>query len=73
MMIVLQCMGAYITFKRDTLPDFLIWKMLVESEYVVRLEPGTTNYGGANIGANNGYVTLRPLEEYKTELTFGVK
>ena len=51
MMIVLQCMGAYITFKRDTLPDFLIWKMLVESEYVVRLEPGTTNYGGANIGA----------------------
>ena len=68
-----ESMGAYITYKRDTLPDFLIWKMLGESEYVVGLEPRTTNYGGANIGANNGYVTLRPFEKYKTELTFGVK
>ena len=61
---------AHITYKRDTLPDFLIWKMLGESKYVVGLEPRTTNYGGQNIGKNNAYVKLRPFEEYKTYLKF---
>ena len=63
-------MEAYITYKRDTLPAFLIWKMLGESEYVVGLEPRTTNFGGQNIGKNSAYVKLRPFEEYKTYLKF---
>ena len=65
--------GAYITYKRDNLPDFLIWKMLGESEYVVGLEPRTTNFGGANIEKNNKYVTLKPFEEFKTYLKFDFK
>ena len=66
-------MGAYITYKRDTMPDFLIWKMLGESEYVVGLEPRTTNFGGQNIINNNAFVTLKPFEEYKSYLEFSFK
>lgn len=65
--------GAYITYKRDTLPDFLVWKMLGESEYVVGLEPRTTSYGGKNISDNNKFVSVQPFEEYKTNLKFSFK
>lgn len=65
--------GAYITYKRDTMPDFLVWKMLGESEYVVGLEPRTTNYGGEDIEKNNKYVALKPFEEYKSYLEFKFK
>lgn len=65
--------GAYITYKTDTLPKFTLWKMLCEGEYVVGLEPRTTNRGGENIGKNNEYVTLKPFEEYKTHLKFEFK
>ena len=66
-------MGAYITYKTDTLPDFLVWKMLGESEYVVGLEPRTTNFGGENIVKNDTYVKLKPFEEYNTYLKFEFK
>ena len=46
-------MGAYITYERNTLPTFVIWKMLGESEYVIGLEPRTTALGGQNIAYNN--------------------
>ena len=62
--------GAYITYKTQTLPDFLIWKMPGESDYVIGLEPRTTSYGGINIEKNNKYVTLKPFEEYQTDLKF---
>lgn len=65
--------GAYITYERDTLPDFLVWKMLDESDYVVSLEPRTTVLGGKKIIDNNKFVTLKPFEEYKTKLKFEVK
>ena len=65
--------GAYITYKRDNLPDFYVWKMMGESEYVVGLEPRTTNYGGEDIAKNDAYTTLKPFEEYKTELKFSFK
>ncbi len=58
--------GAYITYNRSTLPDFVMWKMLGESEYVIGLEPRTTRFGGANIGKNDAYVKLPPFEEYRT-------
>ena len=61
---------ARLTYKRDTMPDFLIWKMLGESEYVVGLEPRTTSLGGAQIARQNKYVSLTPFEEYKTYLKF---
>ena len=64
---------AQLTYKTDTMPDFLIWKMLGESEYVVGLEPRTTRYGGQEIIENNKYVTLHPFEEYKTYLKFEFK
>ncbi len=65
--------GAYITYERKTLPDFLIWKMLGESEYVVGLEPRTTSYGGQDIVKNNKYVSVKPFEEYCTNLKFSFK
>jgi len=65
--------GAYITYERGTLPDFLIWKMLGESEYVVGLEPRTTNCGGENIAEQGKYVVVNPFEEYRTKLKFTVK
>lgn len=66
-------MGAYLTYERDTLPEFLIWKMLGESEYVVGLEPRTTAYGGQNIADHDAYVKLEPFEEYRTKMKFTVK
>lgn len=65
--------GAYITYERNTLPDFLIWKMLGESEYVIGLEPRTTALGGQDIADNNRYIALRPFEKYETKLKFKVK
>ena len=65
--------GAYITHKTDTLPDFVIWKMEGESEYVVGLEPRTTCYGGENIAKHDGYVVLKPMEEYNTQLKISFK
>lgn len=65
--------GAYITYERNTLPEFLVWKMLGESEYVVGLEPRTTNLGGQEIVDNDAYVCLAPFEEYKTNLKFSFK
>ncbi len=61
---------ASLTYKSDTMPDFLVWKMLGESEYVVGLEPRTTVYGGQEIAKREKYVNLPPLEEYKTYLKF---
>ncbi len=63
----------YLTYNAKTTPDFLIWKMLGESEYVVGLEPRTTNLGGGNIEKNNKYVKLKPFEEYKTYIKFEIK
>lgn len=65
--------GAYITYKTDTCPEFLVWKMLGESEYVVGLEPRTTNLGGENIIKKDAFVTLKPFNEYKTYLKFKFK
>lgn len=62
--------AVYLTYNKNTLPDFLIWKMLGESEYVIGLEPRTTNFGGENIAKNDKYVILKPFEEYKTYLKF---
>lgn len=65
--------GAYITYERDSLEDFLVWKMMGESEYVVGLEPRTTSLGGKNIVAQDKYVVVAPFGEYKTKLTFSFK
>ena len=61
-----------LTYNTDTLPDFLLWKMLGEGDYAIGLEPRTTVYGGENIRKNNKYVILKPFEEYKTYLKFEV-
>ena len=63
-------MAAYLTFSMDTLPMFLVWKMLGESEYTVGLEPRTTNLGGDNIAANGEFVELAPFAEHRTALRF---
>ena len=66
-------LGAYVTYERDTLPDFLIWKMLGESEYVVGLEPRTTCHGGQGIIDHDKFVKLESFAEYKTKLKFEVR
>ena len=65
--------GAYITYERKNLPEFLVWKMLGESEYVVGLEPRTTASGGETLKNENKYVQIKPFEEYKTSLKFSFK
>ena len=65
--------GAYLTYERKTLPDFVIWKMLGESEYVIGLEPRTTELGGQDIVDRDVYVKLEPFEEYRTKLKFSVR
>ena len=65
--------GAYITYDRKTLPDFLLWKKLAECDYTIGLEPRTTSLGGVNIAKNNKFMILKPFEEYKTKLTFSFK
>ena len=62
--------GAYITYDRNTLPDFVMWKMLGEGEYVIGLEPRTTAFGGEGIASHDTYVKLKPFEEYRTKLEF---
>ena len=66
-------MEATLTYQRDTLPDFVIWKMLGESEYVIGLEPRTTALGGNNIRKQNTLIPLAPFEDRKMLLTFHVK
>ncbi len=66
-------MGAYLTYNTGTLPDFLVWKMMGESEYVVGLEPRTTSLGGDDIKEQKKFVSLKPFEELKTNLKFEMK
>lgn len=66
-------MGAYITYNADTLPDFLIWQMFGESEYVIGLEPRTTSMGGQNMLNNNKLVNIKPMEEYTTKFEIELK
>lgn len=68
-----KSIGVYLTYGRSTLPDFLIWKMLGESEYVIGLEPRTTAYGGQSIIDHNAYVKLKSFEEYGTKLKFSFR
>ena len=68
-----ESIGAYLTYERNTLQDFLIWKMLGESEYVIGLEPRTTAYGGQDIVDHNAYVKLEPFVEYQTKLKFSMR
>lgn len=65
--------GAYITYERKNLPDFLMWKMYGESDYVIGLEPRTTSLGGGDVEKEGKYVTLKPFEEYETKLVFSFK
>lgn len=66
--------GAYITYNRDTLPDFLIWKMPGESDYVIGLEPRTTSLGGMkDIKAQGKEVRLKPFGKITTKLKFTCK
>lgn len=66
-------MEVSLTYNRDTLPDFVIWRMMGESEYVVGLEPRTTALGGENIRKQNTLVDLAPFEERKMKMTFAAK
>lgn len=65
--------GAYLTYERNTLPDFMIWKMLGESEYVIALEPRTTSLGGQRIIDQKAFFQLEPFCEHKTGVSFEVK
>lgn len=66
-------LGVYLTYNRDVLFDFILWKVLGESEYVVGLEPRTAAEGGQDIIDKNKLVTLKPFEEHKIQLQFEFK
>ena len=65
--------GAYITYKRDTLPGFLVWKMMGEGAYAVGFEPRTF-FGPAKKEENDDWlVNLKPFEKLSTQLIFELK
>lgn len=65
--------GIFIEYEKDQLPNFTVWKMLGESEYVVGLEPGTALPIGRAAAEEAGLIkTLQPMEEYHTQITFGI-
>ena len=65
--------GAYITYKRDTLPGLAVWKMLSEGAYSIGLEPRTF-IGPAKKEENDDWlVKLKSFEELCTQLTFELK
>lgn len=66
-------MGAYITYKTDTLPEFLLWKMLGRGDYAVGLEPRTSCLEGEEIKEKSKYVLLKPFQEYRTYLKFEIR
>ncbi len=63
-------MTALLTYNRNTLPDFVLWKMLGEGDYAIGLEPRTTALEGREIAAKHQYVVLEPFEAYQTKLQF---
>lgn len=65
--------GAYLSYETENLPDFLIWKMFGESDYVVGLEPRTTALGGQNIIDKKKFVSMKPFEELTMNLKFEFK
>jgi len=65
--------GAYITYKRDTLPEFLLWKKFASSDYVVGLEPRNVPTAGKALHENDAFVKLGAYEEFKTALCFSFK
>ncbi len=65
--------GAYITYERENLQDFLLWKLPSESDYVVGLEPRMTSLGGQDIEEQGKYLQAESFKEYKTSLTFSFK
>jgi len=66
-------LGAYITYKRDTLPEFLLWKKFAASDYVVGLEPRNVRAGGADLHEKDAAVKLEAYGEFKTALCFSFK
>ena len=66
-------LGAYITYKRDTLPEFLLWKKFAASDYVVGLEPRNVSAAGADLHEKDAFVKLEAYSEFKTSLCFSFK
>lgn len=66
-------LGAYITYKRDTLPEFLLWKKFAASDYVVGLEPRNVPTAGADLHEKDAFVKLEAYGEFKTSLCFSFK
>ena len=66
-------LGAYITYKRDTLPEFLLWKKFAASDYVVGLEPRNVATAGADLHEKDAFYKLEAYGELKTTLLFSFK
>lgn len=65
--------GAYITYKRDTLPYFLLWKKPAASDYAIGLEPKNVDMAGTPLHEEDRFVKLEPYGEIKTSLCFSFK
>jgi hypothetical protein len=62
-------LGLCLRFNQKTLPNFMQWKSIASGDYVLGLEP--TNAGPQGRLMDNP-PTLRPMQEFHTELTFTV-
>lgn len=66
--------GIYMEYDRKALPCFALWRSFSSGDYVVGFEPGTSFPMGRDNSLREGYmVTLKPQEEYRIELEFGIE
>lgn len=65
--------GIYMQYKKSQLPYYGMWRNLVQGDYVVGLEPGTSSTDGRKKNlAKNALKVLSPMESMQMELTFGI-
>ena len=60
-------------YKKSQLPYYGMWRNLVQGDYVVGLEPGTSSTDGRKKNlAKKALKVLAPMESMQMELTFGI-
>ena len=65
--------GVYMQYKKSQLPYYGMWRNLVQGDYVVGLEPGTSSTDGRKKNlAKKALKVLAPMESMQMELTFGI-
>lgn len=67
-------LSAYQRYRQDTLPHYLVWRMLGAGTYVVGMEPSTNRLSGRLAARKDGeLILLEPGQSRRYELELGVR